>query len=262
MNNIKNAFNKAAKNYNKHAILQQEVANRLFFNLKLIKNPFETIVDLGAGTGFLSHLLVDEFVDSKVIALDFAQNSLKINQQKTPVVICADATKLPFASNSVDVIVSNLMMQWCQDLPTLFAECYRVLKPNGTFMFSTFGVDTLKELKQSWGDIDNTQHINEFIDMHTIGDALLGQSFKDPVMTMEMFTLTYETVNDLMLDLKGIGASTLKSNNHKGLTGKDKFKKMRINYEKLRQDSKLPASYEVIYGHAFKTNTSFIMEEK
>ena len=259
MSKIRKSFNKAAKSYNQHGVLQQEVAKRLLFNLQLVKNPLKTIVDLGAGTGFLTHLLVDEFKNSKVIALDFAQDALQINQQKTPFVVCADANKLPFKTNSVEVIVSNLMMQWCADLPTLFAECYRVLKQDGVFMFTTFGVDTLKELKQSWAGVDNAQHINEFIDMHTIGDALLGGSFKDPVMTMEMFSLTYETVQDLMLDLKGIGASTIHKPNQ-GLMGKNKFKKMQDNYEKLRQDSKLPASYEVIYGHAFKTNTSFVME--
>lgn len=261
MNKIRRSFNKAAQNYNQHAVLQQEVAKRLFFNLQLVKNPLKTILDLGAGTGFLTHLLVDKFKNSKVIALDFAQESLKINQANNNNVICANANKLPFASNSVDVIVSNLMMQWCSDLPSLFAECYRVLKQDGVFMFSSFGVDTLQELKQSWQSVDNAQHINEFVDMHTIGDALLEQSFKDPVMTMEMFNLTYETVNDLMRDLKNIGASTLKTP-QQGLMGKNKFKKMQDNYEKLRQESKLPASYEVIYGHAFKSNTSFIMEDK
>ncbi len=149
------------------------------------------------------------------------------------------------------MIVSNLMMQWCPDLNTLFSECFRVLKNDGLVLFSTFGPDTLKELKKSWAVVDDTTHVNTFTDMHDIGDQMLQNGFQSPVMEMETLTLTYQTVTDLLRDLKAIGAQTVDSRS-KSLTGKDKFQLMIKMYESYRKDGKLPATYEVIYGHAWK----------
>jgi malonyl-CoA O-methyltransferase len=181
--------------------------------------------------------------------VDFAQQSLLKNSQNLKV--CANAYELPFSSNSVDFIVSNLMMQWCSDLKALFNECFRVLKPEGLILFTTFGPDTLKELKRSWSAVDNSTHVNNFIDMHDIGDQMLQSGFQSPIMEMENITLTYEKVLDLMHDLKSIGAQNV-GNRSKALTGKTKFKKMIEMYESYRTDGKLPATYEVIYGHAWK----------
>jgi len=170
--------------------------------------------------------------------------------------VCANAYQLPFTDNSIDFIVSNLMMQWCPNLKTLLDECFRVLKPEGLFLFSTFGPDTLKELKRSWSVVDSNPHVNEFTDMHDIGDQMLQSGFQSPVMEMERLTLTYDKVIDLMHDLKGIGAQTV-HNRSKSLTGKTKFNKMIEMYESYRKDDKLPATYEVIYGHAWKQEKHF-----
>ena len=170
--------------------------------------------------------------------------------------VCANAYELPFASNSVDFIVSNLMMQWCSDLTMLLDECYRVLKPEGLFLFTTFGPDTLKELKRSWSVVDNYAHVNDFIDMHDIGDQMLQSGFQSPIMEMEKLTLTYNKVVDLMYDLKAIGAQNVQ-NRSKSLTGKTKFNKMIKMYESYRENDKLPATYEVIYGHAWKKEKQF-----
>ena len=189
------------------------------------------------------------FVDSQIICLDFAQNSLKHNPANYK--ICANASHLPLADNSVDIVVSSLMMQWCPDLNQLFSEIHRVLKNDGLILFSTFGPDTLKELKKSWSVVDNKTHVNTFIDMHDIGDQLLQNGFQSPVMEMEHLTLTYQTVTDLLRDLKAIGAQSV-GNRSKSLTGKDKFKLMVEMYESFRKDGKLPATYEVVYGHAWR----------
>ncbi|SMN12641.1 Biotin synthesis protein BioC [Bathymodiolus heckerae thiotrophic gill symbiont] len=235
--------------YNEHAFLQKEIAMRLDTKLEVISGNTDTILDLGAGTGLLSQFLLTRFPNSKIICLDFAQKTLKNNPIDYK--LCADANHLPLANNSVDVVISNLMMQWCGDLSQLFAECHRVLKNDGLILFSTFGPDTLKELKKSWAVVDNEAHVNTFIDMHDIGDRLLKNGFQSPVMEMETLTLTYQTVTDLLKDLKAIGAQTVGSRS-KALTGKDKFQSMIKMYESYRQNDKLPATYEVIYGHAWK----------
>jgi malonyl-CoA O-methyltransferase len=249
MSKIRNTFNNASSNYNDNAFLQNEIANRLAEKLKVISIKPQTIIDLGSGTGLLSNKTAEIFPNSNLFCVDFAQQSLLENSQNLKV--CANAYELPFASNSVDFIVSNLMMQWCPDLKILFNECFRVLKPQGLFLFTTFGPDTLKELKRSWSAVDSSAHVNNFIDMHDIGDQMLQSGFQSPIMEMENITLTYEKVLDLMHDLKSIGAQNV-GNRSKALTGKTKFNKMIEMYESYRSDGKLPATYEVIYGHAWK----------
>jgi len=249
MSTIRNTFNSASSNYDDNAFLQNEIANRLAEKLKVISIKPQTIIDLGSGTGLLSNKTAEIFPNANLICVDFAQQSLLKNSQNLKV--CANAYELPFASNSVDFIVSNLMMQWCPDLKALFNECFRVLKPEGLILFTTFGPDTLKELKRSWSAVDSSAHVNDFIDMHDIGDQMLQSGFQSPIMEMENITLTYEKVLDLMHDLKSIGAQNV-NNRSKTLTGKTKFKKMIEMYESYRTDGKLPATYEVIYGHAWK----------
>ncbi len=249
MSSVRSAFNKASNNYDDHAFLQKEVASRLDEKLNVITTHSNVILDLGAGTGLLSSNLKKRFPSSKIIALDFAQNSLKNNQSANK--ICANANHLPLADNSVDIVISSLMMQWCPNLKQLFSEIHRVLKNDGLILFSTFGPDTLKELKKSWSVADNETHVNTFIDMHDIGDQMLGAGFVSPVMEMETLTLTYQTVTDLLRDLKAIGAQTVDTRS-KSLMGKDKFQLMIKMYESYRQDGKLPATYEVVYGHAWK----------
>lgn len=249
MSEVRSAFNKASSEYNTHAFLQKEIALRLDSKLEVISGNTEVILDLGAGTGLLSQNLLKRFKNSQLICLDFAQESLKNNP--VPHKLCADANHLPLADNSIDIVTSNLMIQWCPDTKQLFSECHRVLKNNGLLLFSTFGPDTLKELKKSWSVVDDTPHVNTFTDMHDIGDQLLQNSFQSPVMEMETLTLTYQTVTDLLKDLKAIGAQTV-STRSKSLTGKNKFQSMIQMYESYRTDGKLPATYEVVYGHAWK----------
>ena len=83
---------------------------------------------------------------------------------------------------------------------------HRVLAPGGLVMFSTFGPDTLKELRARTRAPTGTRTCNRFIDMHDIGDMLVAAGFADPVMDMEHVTLTYADVRELMRDLKAIGA--------------------------------------------------------
>lgn len=261
MFSIKKSFNRSASSYNSVAVLQQEVANRLMQKLQLINAKSNNIIDLGSGTGISSEILAKNFTNSNIFAVDIAKDALKINQNANNKVkqVCANAYQMPFLDNSVDIIFSNLMMQWCWDLPKLFKELNRILQADGLLIFSTFGVDTLYELRNSWQQVDNYQHINEFADMHTIGDMLVGDGLLSPVMEMEHITLTYNKVADLVLDLKKLGANN-NQNPNKGLTGKNKFRQMLTNYEKFRKDGKIPATYEVIYGHTWckpqQTNTT------
>jgi malonyl-CoA O-methyltransferase len=159
---------------------------------------------------------------------------------------------LPIANNSMEMVWSNLALQWCNDLPQALAGLYRLLKVDGLLMFSTLGPDTLKELRLALVGVDSHNHLNRFADMHDIGDMLMQAGFNDPVMDMEYMTLTYEDVRGVLHDLKHIGAQNATQGRGTGLMGKNAWARLVENYEKLRRDGKLPATYEVIYGHAWK----------
>ena len=151
----------------------------------------------------------------------------------------------------MDLIISGLTLQWCQDLPKVFKEFRRVLAPGGLLLFSSFGPETLTELRQSWAAVDELAHVNAFADMHDVGDALMQSGFLDPVMDMEMLTVTYNDVKTVMRDLKQIGAHNVMQGRSHNITGKSKLQKMIESYEQFRLDGLLPVTHEIVYGHAW-----------
>ena len=251
------AFDAAADSYDEAAVLQREVGGRLVGRLDYIRHQPRRVLDLGAGTGHVSELLLRRYRKADVCAVDFAPAMLEKARRRggwrrRPRVVCADAASLPFADASFDLLVSNLMLQWCLPLQDYLAEMRRVAAPNGLLMFSTFGPDTLKELRLAWREVDGGRHVHEFIDMHDVGDSLLATGFSGPVMDMEMITLTYREVLALMRDLKSIGAVNADEGRQRGLLGRGGFRRLCDAYERFRDGAGLlPATYEVVYGHAW-----------
>jgi len=263
------SFGRAANTYDAAAILQKQVREEMLNRLDLVKLTPHTILDAGCGTGAASHALQKRFVKSQVISLDFALPMLqktRIGSDTTGLMhqikrmlsgvkhnlVCADIESLPLASKSVDLVWSNLAIQWCNDLDAALLEFYRVLQPEGLLMFSTFGPDTLKELRVATGRQDGMTSVSRFIDMHDIGDALVRAGFSAPVLDVERFTLTYDDVKSVMRDLKSIGAHNATDGRARGLLGRGFLQKLESNYEQYRTDGKLPATFEVVYGHAWR----------
>jgi len=250
-------FEKAAESYDAAAVLQREIAKRMGERLDYIKLQPDAVLDAGCGTGFISKDLLKRYPKSKIIALDLALNMVRKTKEqgswlRKPKLVCADAELLPLKNESVDLIISNLMIQWSNDLNKMFTGFHATIKPNGLLLFSTFGPDTLKEMRDSWSSIDEAPHTSSFVDMHEIGDALLKAGFVNPVTDMELITMTYSNVRQLMKDIKEIGASNTHSERSKGLMGKEKLKAFEQAYEKFKTDDGLyPATWEVIYGHAW-----------
>lgn len=268
---IQQHFDHAAISYDEAAVLQRQVAEHLDERLDLVTLQPQRVLDIGAGTGILTQKIHHRYPKSQTIALDLSEGMLsqaRINLQKfgwlptiiqntvnqlfTPLhFVNADAVNLPLQTGSIDLIVSNLMLQWSDDLDQTFSEFRRVLKPEGLLIFTTFGPDTLKELRQAWAMVDQQQHVNAFIDMHDIGDALIRNGFGQPVMDVEDFTLTYNKPMGVLKDLKAIGATYAGKDRLKGLMGKQHFTQMLNAYEALRTAGKIPATYEVVHGHAW-----------
>lgn len=259
---VRRAFSKAAATYDTAAVLQREVCQRMLEKLDLMRMQPQRLLDAGSGTGWGTRQLGARYPKAEVVALDIAFGMLeqaaatqswwmKLFGRRQPL-LCADIEALPLAAQSVDMVWSNLALQWCNDLPTTFGELHRVLRNDGLLIFSTFGPDTLHELRTAFAAVDDHPHVNRFIDMHDIGDMLLAAGFADPVMEMERLTLTYDDVRGVMQDLRAIGAHNASLARARGLMGKAAWRRVRENYERLRRAGKLPATYEVIYGHAWR----------
>lgn len=258
---VRRAFDRASPGYDSSAILQEEVRSRLLERLDLVNLDPAVAVDAGCGTGHVARTLLKRYRRCRVIALDLSEGMLSQARKqrhwlRSPSPVCADAARLPLKDGSVDMILSNLMMQWCNDLDALLAEFRRVLRPGGLLSFSTFGPDTLRELRAAWGAADGFVHVSRFLDMHDIGDALVRAGLTEPVLDVDYFCLTYNRVTDLMRDLKAIGASNAAVGRNRGLTGRGRFRAVEAAYDEQRVDGRLPATWEVVYGHAWGTGQS------
>jgi malonyl-CoA O-methyltransferase len=269
---IRRAFGRAAASYSAHAALQVEVATRLREHLDdIVDFAPQRIVDVGCGPGEGCVALRARYPHVAMVALDLALPMLREMRAESssegcdhdaratpgedepePISfrVCADAQALPLAAASVDLVHSSLCLQWCEDPGLALAEFRRVLRPDGLLLFSTFGPDTLKELRAAFADVDRMPHVSRFIDMHDIGDALLASGFRDPVLERDDFTLTYIDARDLMRELRAIGATNADAHRQRSLTGKAHLAGVISAYERFRRAGVLPATYEVIYAIA------------
>jgi malonyl-CoA O-methyltransferase len=258
---VRRAFSRAAASYDVAAVLQREVLSRMLGRLDVVALSPQQILDAGCGTGLAGRYLAARYNKSQVLGLDFSSPMLHIAERRISWVkrwidkrhkfVCGDIEAMPVGTGKIDLVWSNLALQWCNDLDGAFREMHRVLRAEGLLMFSTFGPDTLKELRQATRN--QHTHVNRFIDMHDIGDALVRAGFSAPVMDVERFTLTYDDVMSLMRDLKAIGANNATAGRPRGLEGRAFLRRVIADYEVFRlPDGKLPATFEVVYGHAWK----------
>ena len=270
---VRRSFEQAAATYDAAAVLQNEVCRRMLARLDYIKLEPATILDAGSGTGNAVAGLLARYSRARVIALDLALAMARRARARRPwpalstvegwralfqrsgprlAAVCGDIEQLPLASACAGMVWSNLAIQWSNEPQRAFAEMHRVLAPGGLLLFSSFGPDTLKELRASFESVDRHTHVHRFTDMHDVGDMLVACGFADPVMDMEVVMLTYADVRELMRDLKAIGAHNVTRGRPAALAGKSLLAKVARNYEPARREGRLPATFEVIYGHAWK----------
>ena len=271
---VRRGFARAVPTYDAAAVLQREIGGRMAQRLDYVKVAPAAILDAGCGTGEAVGELALRYPGAAIVAFDAAQPMVEAARRRAqtqhsllrrllrpltmtraaipPRFVCADINALPFAGVSVDLIWSNLALQWVNDLPRAFAEFRRVLKVGGLLSFTTFGPDTLRELRTAFAGAGGTTHTNRFVDMHDIGDMLVHAGFADPVMDMEYVTLTFETPHAMLAELKAIGATNRTRGRPRGLMGRRRFARATSALEALRRDGRIPATFEVIYGHAWK----------
>jgi malonyl-CoA O-methyltransferase len=258
---VRRSFSRAASSYDEHAVLQREVGERLLQHLDPIRIAPRRVVDLGCGTGAAFDALRKRYPDAPLVGIDLALPMLQRARARspwwrralssTPLLACADAERLPLAAGCAGLAFSNLLLQWCEPA-AIFAEAARVLETGGLFLFSTYGPDTLKELRAAFAAAGPGAHVNDFVDMHDLGDALVAAGFADPVMEMETITLEYSTLEALAADLRGGGGHNVLPGRARGLGGREAWRRMVGRYEAMRRGGALPATYEVVYGHAWR----------
>jgi malonyl-CoA O-methyltransferase len=273
---VRRHFARAAATYDQAAVLQREVGARMAERLDIVKLAPAAILDAGCGTGEADPSLAARYPEARRVALDVALPMLKIARERArerrslldrllgplrggsaeaPQHVCGDIAALPFAAGSFGLVWSNLALQWTSELRRALAELHRVLEVGGLLMFTTFGPDTLKELREAFDGVDAHAHVGRFVDMHDVGDLLVHAGFADPVMQMEMITLTYAEAPALVRDLKAIGATNALRGRDRGLMGRARWQRALSALDALRAaapDGRIPATFEVVYGHAWK----------
>ena len=254
---VRRAFARAASSYERHDALQREVEARLFESLDYYEGTPARVLDVGCGTGRGTARLKKRWRGAEVIALDLSPPMLREARRhagwwKPFARVCADGRALPFPDHSVDVVYSNLCLQWCDAPGALLAECARVLQPGGLIVASSLGPDTLSELRAAWAAANDAHaRVGRFLDMHDLGDAALAAGLKDPVLDADHVTMHYADVRALLVDLKGLGATNADRDRPRTLTGKARFKAMLDAYETRRRDGRIPATWEVVTLHAW-----------
>jgi len=264
---VQRNFLRAAVAYDNASVLQREVGSRMLERLDYVRIEPQRVLDLGCGTGASLTALHQRYPKAQLLGADLSEAMLRAGRgqrsrlrwllpflrgNQTPLT-AADAAALPFKSASIGFLWSNLMLHWLDDPLPALREMHRVLEVDGLLMFATFGPDTLKELRASFAD--GYIHTQRFADMHDLGDMLVACGFADPVMDMEVLTMTYGSLDDLFRDLRQSGASCAMQARRHGLMGRSTWQQMRAAYENLAQDGRLPATFEVVYGHAWKAQS-------
>jgi malonyl-CoA O-methyltransferase len=253
---VRRSFDAASATYDGASSIQAEIRARLLERLEVVRIDPKVVVDLGAGTGMASRALSRRYSSAQVIAVDSSPRMLQVARRRQGWLrrfgrLAAQASRLPLRPSSVDLVFSNLMLQWCNEPHEVFAEIGRVLRAHGLLTFTTLGPDTLKELRHAWRQVDLRTHVNRFIDMHDLGDALVRAGFADPVMDTERLTVTYASFEGLASDLKKSGSHNINADRPHGLTGRQTWRSVRAQLESSRRDGLLPATLEVVYGHAW-----------
>jgi malonyl-CoA O-methyltransferase len=268
---LRRRYNRIAPYLPQAAAIDSHVTDNMLQRLPFIIHQPLQIVDVGAGLGIGAKRLAALYPDAHIVALDIAEELLKTGQKKaqqekglwqkiktfgqsSPMsYVAGDMANLPLASASVDMIWSNLALPWQSTPDAFFAECRRVLKPNGLLMFSTLGVDSMTGIQQAFQSIDAHPSSHEFIDMHDLGDALLQYGFYNPVIDVERLTLTYPDVPRLVQDFRQNAATNLHPKRRRGLLTPRLWQKVLAAFESLRgQDGLIPIGVEVVYGHAWR----------
>lgn len=241
---MRRRFERAARTYAGASRLEEEIGSRLLERLDYVRVAPRRILDAGSGTGREAKKLQARYRDAALVRFDLSSAMLRAGRARffeRSLFVCGDFARLPFANAAFDLVWSNMALHWAPDPRPVLAELARVAAPGALVTFSTLGPDTLKELRAAAG----AARVHQFVDMHDLGDMLVGAGFAAPVMEMEVLTLEYRDPRGLLEDLRRSGQTNARADRPRGLAGRG-FR------ERLLAGLQGRASFEVVYGHAWK----------
>jgi malonyl-CoA O-methyltransferase len=248
---LRRRFERAADTFDDADFVHRHTERGMFERMAPMTVDVRRILDVGSATGTSSRQLARTFRRSRVLSLDLSMNMLRRARRSRSrfariTELRGDALALPLKTGSVDLVFSNLLLPWVDDLPAFFGELARVLRKNGLFVFSTLGPDSFAELRDAWRGVDGDEHVNRFPDMHDVGDAAVRSGLRDPVLDVDWLTLEYRGVDALLGDLTSAGARNSLRRRRRALTG-------RARMEAVRRALPEPLSVrlELVFGHAW-----------
>ncbi|HEX2139480.1 MAG TPA: methyltransferase domain-containing protein [Woeseiaceae bacterium] len=253
---VRRRFDAAAAGFDGADFVHRHAATGLFERLSPMVLDVERILDAGSATGAASRYLARSWRKSRVISLDLSFSMLdaaRKNRSRFARIseVQADAQQLPIGDGCIDLVFANMLLPWSIDAAGFLAEVRRVLRKDGVFAFSTFGPDSLREVREAWAEADDDEHVNAFPDMHDIGDQAVRAGLRDPVLDVDYLTVTYRSSNALFRDLTAAGARNCLQRRRRTLTGKQRFARMCEALDRNFRDGALPLRLELVFGHAF-----------
>jgi malonyl-CoA O-methyltransferase len=219
----------------------------------------ELVIDLGCGTGGGLDALTRMFPQAEVIGLDINAAMCRESRARASsraTIVRADACRLPVADARVGVLFANLLMPWCSP-ERFFREVARTLVDGGVLLFSTLGPDTLREVRAAWREVDDSVHVHAFFDMHDLGDLAALAGLAEPVVDLERLTISYETVEALVRDLRHAGAINTAAGRRRGLTGQGRWRRFAESLESRAVDGRFGVTIELVYGNAWGRGAPF-----
>jgi malonyl-CoA O-methyltransferase len=251
---VRRRFDAAAATFDDAAVLHAEARSRMLERLALFKLDPERVLDVGAATGAGSAALAALYPQAQIIAVDESLPMARRAATNAPgCIVCAgDAHELPIADHSVDLVFANLLLPWIEPHLVL-AEFARVLRKDGLALFTSFGPDTLVELRRAWSTVDDHIHVHGFIDMHDLGDLAARAGLSEPVMDVDRLELRYSSLERLIADLRETGAVNSASGRPAGLTGRGRWQAFQKALQPRVGADQLAVTVELVFGQAWST---------
>lgn len=259
---VQRRFDRAAATFDDGDFIHRHAAGGLYDRMSPMLVDVHTVLDAGSATGAATRELAERHRGSHIIRLDHSLNMLQHGRSRRSAFarllrtsrvseVQADVTLLPLRTGSIDLVFANMLLPWIDDLAAFFAEVGRVLRKDGLFVFSSLGPDSLLELRHAWREVDNGEHVNAFIDMHDVGDALMHSGLREPVLDTEYLTVKYRNAEGLIADLTRAGARNCLARRRPSLTGRKSFREMEKALHSSIRDGELPIRLELVFGHAW-----------
>jgi NADH dehydrogenase [ubiquinone] 1 alpha subcomplex assembly factor 5 len=268
---------------------RQEIGRRLVDRLDDIKREygFPLALDIGAGSGTLHQLICsDDAFDGvggiggvrKLVQLDSSAEML-LRDEGMPVegcdrcgtyrMVADEECKLPFPDGTFDLVISSIALHWVNELPALFSEIKRVLKPDGCFIFAMIGGTTLPELRASlvMAEMEReggvSPHVGPFVELSDVGGLISGAGFSLPTIDVDTIKVAYPNAMVLMEHLQRMGESNACINRRQRTAG-DTFLASACIYDEIfkletvdgLEEESIEASVQVIYAIGWSPHES------